>query len=88
MKIKEDKIKEDLKKFVLEEFFPKGRQLSDEESLFHSGIIDSLGVIKLTAFLENNFKVIVNPSEVSMDKFNTINEITRFISEKIENSKS
>lgn len=77
-----DDVKKDIKRFILEEFLPKGYDLKDNEFLFDSGIIDSLGMIKLTAFIEKTFDVVINPSEVTMDNFNTIEKIARIISEK------
>lgn len=81
---KNDTIKEEIKKFILEEFLPKGHILRDDELLFDSGIIDSLGVIKLTVFLEKNFKISISPSEVAMDNFNSVNKIAEFINQKKE----
>jgi acyl carrier protein len=76
-------IKDEVGKFILEEFLPKGYVLNDDVSLFDSGIIDSLGVIKLIAFIEEKFKIIINPSEVRIENFNTIDKITDIISKKI-----
>lgn len=79
-------IKEEIKKFILEEFLPQGYKLKDDELLFDSGIIDSLGVIKLTAFIEEKFKTVINPSEVRIENFNTVNKIATIITEKIKNA--
>jgi len=75
-------VKKEIKKFILEEFLPNGYDLNNNELLFDSGIIDSLGMIKLTAFIENTFDIVINPSEVTMDNFNTVEKIARIISEK------
>lgn len=61
------------------------KQLENDESLFESGLIDSLGFIKLIEFIEKEFKVSVDMSEVTMDKFGTVNDIERFINEKSGN---
>lgn len=72
-------IKKGVKKFVTEEFLPEGTYIKDDELLFDIGIIDSLGLIKLTAFIEENFGVIINPRDIDMDDFNTIEKIARFV---------
>ena len=78
-------IKEVIKTFILEEFLPKGYFLDDDTDLFDSGIIDSLGVIKLTAFIEESFRIVINPSEVRFENFNSVNKIVEIISKKIKN---
>lgn len=81
-----DDVKRDIKNFILEEFLSEGYNLSDNELLFDVGIIDSLGMIKLTAFLEENFGVVINPSEVTMDNFDTIEKIAKIVSERTKNN--
>lgn len=83
-----DDVKKEVKKFILEEFLPEGYVLKDDEFLFDTGVfdtgvIDSLGMIKLMAFIEKTFDVVINPSEVTMDNFNTVEKIVRIINEKI-----
>lgn len=77
-----DDVKKEVKRFILEEFLPKGYDLKDDEFLFDSGIIDSLGMIKLMTFIEKTFDLIINPSEISIDNFNTIEKIARIVSKK------
>jgi acyl carrier protein len=75
-------IKKSIRIFILEEFGIKDANLDDKESLFDSGIIDSLGMVTLIAFIEGEFKIVINPSEVTMDNFNTINKIAELINKK------
>lgn len=77
-----DEIKTDIKNFILEEFSPEDTQLPEDESLFDAGIIDSLGMIKLTAFIEEKYSIVINPSEVTMDNFSTIDKIAKYIGDK------
>lgn len=77
-----EEIKTDIKNFILEEFSPEDTQLPEDESLFDAGIIDSLGMIKLTAFIEEKYSIVINPSEVTMDNFSTIDKIVKYIGDK------
>lgn len=79
-----DDVKKRIKKFILDEFLSENSDLKDDELLFFSGIIDSLGMVQLTAFLEETFGVSINPRDVTMNNFNTINKITDIISKKLE----
>jgi acyl carrier protein len=75
-------IRKEIRIFIIDEFGIRDSKLEDSTSLFDSGIVDSLGLIKLTAFIEKKFKVIINPSEVTMDNFNTIAKIVVQIDKK------
>lgn len=77
-------MKEKLKKFIIENFMEGGGILEDNEPLFDSGIIDSLGFIKLLAFIEGEFKVSIDMIEVSIDNFRTIDDIIKILEKKIK----
>lgn len=57
--------------------------LGDNEHLFDSGIIDSLGFIKLLAFIEDQFKVSIDMIEINIENFGTINDIMKILENKI-----
>jgi len=76
-------VKDQIREFVLENARSKGiNEVSDEESLMESGIIDSLGIFRLVAFLEDNFRVRISDDEIIQENFQSINEIERFVSGK------
>ena len=76
-------MKEQLKKFIVDTFMYGEGQVSDEEQLFESGIIDSMGFIKLLTFIEKTFNVPIDMSEVTMDKFSTVNDIADIVNSKL-----
>ncbi len=54
-------------------------QLTIQDSLFTSGILDSLGLIRLISFLEGEFSVTIPLEAVSAEQFSTIAGIARYI---------
>lgn len=76
-------MKEKIKNFIVENFLFKERGLEDNEPLFESGIIDSLGLIKLLAFIEKTFNISLNMSEIDIEDFNTLNDILETIQKKM-----
>jgi acyl carrier protein len=68
-------MKEKIRNFIVENFLFGERELKDDESLFESGIIDSLGLIKLLAFIDEKFNVSIDMSEIMIENFNTLNGI-------------
>jgi len=73
-----------IRSFILAELM-KGdgnSELDREESLIDRGIVDSLGLFKLVGFLEERFKVPIEPSEVRGDNFESLVHIVNFIKRK------
>jgi len=82
MKDQDAEIKKKIKDFIIETFMFGQGSLRDDEPLFASGIIDSLGFIKLLAFIQETFHVLIEMNEVTMEKFNTPNDIAGIIMAK------
>lgn len=57
-------------------------QLGPDDNLLLSGLIDSHGVMRLVKFIEDQFAITVNPGEVTLKNFKTVNAMTSFISRK------
>ena len=56
--------------------------IADDEQLFESGIIDSIGFIKMLSFIESTFNTPMDISEFSIDS-GTINGITQMVNDKM-----
>lgn len=76
-------MKEEIKKFIIDTLMFGEGSLEDDDQLFEKGIIDSLGFIKLLTFIEKQFSVNIEMSEVTMDKFATVNDIAKIIEYKL-----
>lgn len=48
---------------------------TDDDSLIHSGLLDSLGIVYLIMFLEQEFGVDFADFEFEPDEFDTVNDI-------------
>jgi acyl carrier protein len=77
-------MKEQIRQFVMENAEQKGiTQVSDDESLMASGIIDSLGIFRLVSFLEDTFRIRVGDDEIVHDNFQSVNHIESFVAAKL-----
>jgi acyl carrier protein len=77
-------IKDAVRQFVLHRAQDKGlTHVDDDESLIENGVVDSLGVFKLVAFLEESFSVQIPDGEIVYENFATIDQIERFVSDKL-----
>lgn len=69
----------------IRETFPSPEQLGleTEDSLFDAGILDSIGVMTLVAWLEKEFAIVVDDDEVIPENFDGIGPLTRYVSSKL-----
>jgi acyl carrier protein len=52
---------------------------SDSESLMDNGIIDSLGIFRLVAFLEETFRVRIGDEEITADNLKSVDAIEHLV---------
>ena len=57
---------------------------SDSESLMESGVIDSLGIFRLVAFLEETFRVRIGDEEITHDNLKSVDSIEQMVEENQE----
>ena len=73
-----------LRTFIAEEFAldVPAEQLTQDLDLIDTGIVDSLGVLKLIAFLEGEYDLTITPDELDADLYRTIGQIEAMINSK------
>ncbi|UWQ03526.1 acyl carrier protein (plasmid) [Aliiroseovarius crassostreae] len=73
-----------LRSFIIEEFAMDltPDQLTDDLELLETGIIDSLGVLKLIAYIEGEFDLTISPDELDSENYRTLGVIEAFIASK------
>jgi acyl carrier protein len=72
-----------IRKFILEKFpLARKQQIKDSDPLLESGVLDSLGVLDLVTFVEQEFSVHVADDELVPENFQTIDRIAAFIETK------
>ncbi len=76
-------VEKELKKYLIERFFHGASdRVKDDEPLFESGIIDSLGVLQLVSFIEDRFGIHVEDEDLVPENFDTIKRIVEFVENK------
>lgn len=70
-----------IKRFVLAEFLPDvpESELADDLDLIENGVIDSLGLLKLLAWLEDRFALPVDDIELDPDSLRSVTAIGEFV---------
>lgn len=79
----EAQIKDYIAKNLL--FSDNGFQYPDDVSFLDEGIVDSVGVMELVAFVEDKFKLKVDDMDVIPDNFDSVTKLAAFIRRKTSN---
>ncbi len=56
--------------------------LSPQDDLLGSGILDSLGMMKLILFIEQKYNITVPPQDMIIENFMTVSHITNYLTNK------
>ena len=74
-----------IKQFVLEQFLPDvaAGDLAVDYDLVDGGVVDSLGLLKLLAWLEEEFGLPVDDLELAPETFRTVEAIAAFIASNV-----
>ena len=77
-------IKSTVKTFILSEYLPgeDPAALTDTTPLLTTGILDSIAILKVVTFLENQFGIVIQPHEAVVENLNTLSDIERFVVSK------
>ena len=70
-----------IKDFLVKNVISDGDKidLGYEDSLIETGIIDSLAIVKIIAFLEGEFKIIIGDDDILAENFESIKSMSVFI---------
>ncbi len=80
-------IQQQLEKFIAQELLlGQETTIDPDQSLTSSGIIDSLSLLRIIAFIEDTFQVEIDDTELSPDHFETLNVMVALIEGKLNSS--
>lgn len=77
-------IKETIRAFIAENvlFSDNGYPHSDDTSFLEEGIVDSMGIMELVVFVEEQFGITVEDEELVPDNFDSVGKLAAYIREK------
>lgn len=69
-----------LSEFIAAEILSQpGREINATDKLISSGLIDSLSLVDIALFVEEQFQVIIDDTELNADTFDTLAELETII---------
>jgi acyl carrier protein len=56
-----------------------GFRYDDQASFLEQGIVDSVGIMELVAFVEDRFKFTVQDEDITPDNFDSVSSLTSYV---------
>jgi D-alanine--poly(phosphoribitol) ligase subunit 2 len=75
-----------IKQFIIDQFMPDVpvADLDSDLDLLAEGVVDSLGLLQVVAWLETEFDIGVDDSELGPESFRTVKAIKEFVDQARE----
>ena len=80
---REYEILDKLLEYISGSFFVEKDDINLDESLVDAGIIDSIGLIKIITFIENEFSIVMENADMTKENLGSVAKMTAFIGRKI-----
>ena len=77
----ESQIRNEISQYVINELaHDQSIELSPDVELLMTGIVDSMGAVRLVGFIEQTWGVRVPPQDVTIENFGTVADIAAYVS--------
>ena len=77
------KLQEEIKNYIIEASLEDADKIKNDTLIFDVGLLDSMGLLFLIEFLNENYQVEVDDDELNPENFESINSITDFVEGKL-----
>ena len=73
-----------IRQFILQNlYYTEENALDDDASFLETGVVDSMGVMELVAFVQAEWSVTIEPQEVVVENFDSVRKLARFVRRKL-----
>jgi len=72
-----------IKEYLEDELLEQDAEIAEDTPLLKTELIDSMGVLTLVGFIEDEFGITVGADDVSTENFHSLNTITRYVESKL-----
>ena len=77
-------IEERIREFILKNlYYAEDKAIADEDSFLETGVVDSMGVMELVAFVQAEFGVEVAQREIVVENFDSVRKLANFVRKKL-----
>ena len=73
-----------IRKYIADSSLSSKGSIQDDTLIFEQGLLDSMGLLFLVQFLNDEFGIATDDSELDRENFESINAIASFVEKKLE----
>ena len=77
-------IRDAVRQYICEELLDDELPVEDDESLLADGMVSSLGMLRLVAFIDESYGITVPPEDFTIENFRTIKTLDAYLSGKFD----
>lgn len=77
-------ITEELTTYISEELLDDDFPVTADESLLADGMVDSMGMLRLVAYIDERWNIEVPPQDFTIENFRTVSAIGAYLSSRLE----
>ena len=74
--------KQKLIQYINEELINNAEPISEDTDLLTTGLVDSLAIVRLVAYVEKEFSTVVSATELTLENFSSVNAISDYLDSK------
>src|SRR6185437_5229755 len=79
-----ESVRTGIRQFILQHFpLSQKREFTDDASLLESGIVDSIGILEIVSYLEQEFAIQVSDDDLLPENFGSVAGIAAFVERKV-----
>ena len=80
----EENIRQLLREYIVGTWLSgDGRDFDDETDLAQAGILDSFSTLAMASFIDESFRIRLEPSEINAGSFRNVSSLTSIVKEKM-----
>lgn len=76
-------IADEVRSFIVRNFFFGDAVVSDDASLLGLGVVDSTGVLELVGFLETTYAIPIDDDDLVPENLDSVTRVVRFVTRKL-----
>lgn len=78
-------LQEDIRSFIVDNFlFGDAGGLRNDSSFIKEGIVDSTGILQLVAFIQEQYRVVVEDEELIPENLDSVSKVAAFVEHKMK----
>ena len=77
-------IEHKIREFIVKNlYYAEDNPIADEDSFLETGVVDSMGVMELVAFIQSEFGVEVAQKEIVVENFDSVRKLANFVRRRL-----